>query len=729
MRNCSNLTAIFKATIISGLTFCMLSLTSCDQKSEEKTVEKIDRKALVDRHDVILDAPDTLASLTVGNGEFAFTVDVSGLQTFYKEYENGVSLGTQTQWAWHAFPNPGDYDWNEILRNDTSATGQVISFPVQHKEGRKKEVTDYFRTSPHRLHLGIIGLELLKKNGEVAKLEDLKNINQRLGLWKGEIVSTYELEGSPISVTLYAHQEQDGVAFKIESPLVKAGRLKVKMNFPYGSGCHVCPGYDWEKQDRHSTELKELSTQEVLFERKLDSAAYFTQVAWSGDGSWDSPEKHKYYFTPDPSSETLEFSSFFTKKETKTNTPSFSATAESSKKGYEQFWNSGGAIDFSGSTDERAHELERRVVLSQYLTKVNCTGSLPPQETGLTMNSWYGKFHIEMHWWHGAHFPLWGRPELLEKSLPWYFDVLDKAKATAKRQGFEGARWQKMTDPYGDESPSSVAAYLIWQQPHILYFVEQLYAQDSSVALLEKYKELVYETADFMASFAQKSEETGKYHLIAPLIPAQELFPANATDDPPFELAYWHFGLTVALDWQKRLNESPNPKWQEVLDNIAPLPIKDGLYLPSSTHPNAYIDEFYLHDHPVVLGAYGMLPKTDMIDPEIMRNTLEKILEIWQWDTTWGWDYPMMAMNAARLDMPETALDAIFLGKQKNIYLPNGHNYQDKRLRIYLPGNGGLLTAVAMMAAGWEGAPDRPNPGFPDNGKWQVKWEGLKPMK
>jgi hypothetical protein len=37
---------------------------------------------------------------------------------------------------------------------------------------------------------------------------------------------------------------------------------------------------------------------------------------------------------------------------------------------------------------------------------------------------------------------------------------------------------------------------------------------------------------------------------------------------------------------------------------------------------------------------------------------------------------------------------------QKNIYLPNGHNYQDQRLRIFLPGNGGLLTAVAMMIAG-----------------------------
>lgn len=65
---------------------------------------------------------------------------------------------------------------------------------------------------------------------------------------------------------------------------------------------------------------------------------------------------------------------------------------------------------------------------------------------------------------------------------------------------------------------------------------------------------------------------------------------------------------------------------------------------------------------------------------------------------------------------------------QKNRYLPNGHNYQDSRLTLYLPGNGGLLSAVSMMAAGWDGAPDAHAPGFPEDGSWTVRWEGLRPM-
>ena len=64
----------------------------------------IDRKALVSRNNPKLTAVDTLGSLSVGNGEFAYTVDITGLQTFPVEYSKGMPLGTQSQWGWHSFP-------------------------------------------------------------------------------------------------------------------------------------------------------------------------------------------------------------------------------------------------------------------------------------------------------------------------------------------------------------------------------------------------------------------------------------------------------------------------------------------------------------------------------------------------------------------------------------------------------------------------------------------------
>ncbi|GEM_PF-6004002 len=42
-----------------------------------------------------------------------------------------------------------------------------------------------------------------------------------------------------------------------------------------------------------------------------------------------------------------------------------------------------------------------------------------------------------------------------------------------------------------------------------------------------------------------------------------------------------------------------------------------------------------------------MLPD-DEVDKETFINTLNKVVSTWDFDKTWGWDFPMMAMAAAR---------------------------------------------------------------------------------
>ncbi len=110
------------------------------------------------------------------------------------------------------------------------------------------------------------------------------------------------------------------------------------------------------------------------------------------------------------------------------------------------------------------------------------------------------------------------------------------------------------------------------------------------------------------------------------------------------------------------------------------------------------------------------------------------------WDSAgaWGWDFPLIAMTAARLGRPRDAVDALLMDVPKNTWLPNGHNPQVPRadLPVYLPANGSLLLAAAMMAAGWDGAPaaGRPGshraeaPGFPADGSWSVRVEGILPI-
>jgi len=191
--------------------------------------------------------------------------------------------------------------------------------------------------------------------------------------------------------------------------------------------------------------------------------------------------------------------------------------------------------------------------------------------------------------------------------------------------------------------------------------------------------------------------------------------------NPTFELAYWYWALETAQAWRERLGLERHPKWDAVMRRLSRPTVREGVYTGIETPPYTIP-----RDHPTMLAAFGFVPPTPLMDPNVMMRTYDRVLQTWNWSSTWGWDYPMMAMAAARLGEPEKAVDALFLESPKNRYLANGHNYQSARLPLYLPGNGGLLTAVAMMAAGWDGCPDRPNPGFPDNGEWRIRWEGLQ---
>lgn len=120
----------------------------------------IDRKALVNRNNPQFSAFDSLASLSVGNGEFAFTVDITGLQTFPDAYKKGVPLGTQSQWGWHSFANMDGYRHEETLSEYDFGRGHKELYAVQSQEDkRQKNASDWFRVNPHRLHLGVIGFE------------------------------------------------------------------------------------------------------------------------------------------------------------------------------------------------------------------------------------------------------------------------------------------------------------------------------------------------------------------------------------------------------------------------------------------------------------------------------------------------------------------------------------------------------------------------------------------
>jgi hypothetical protein len=48
-----------------------------------------------------------------------------------------------------------------------------------------------------------------------------------------------------------------------------------------------------------------------------------------------------------------------------------------------------------------------------------------------------------------------------------------------------------------------------------------------------------------------------------------------------------------------------------------------------------------------------------------------------------------------------------------------------REIAVYLPANGALLSAVALMIAGWDGSTGK-YPGFPKDGSWTIRAEGLR---
>jgi hypothetical protein len=250
-----------------------------------------------------------------------------------------------------------------------------------------------------------------------------------------------------------------------------------------------------------------------------------------------------------------------------------------------------------------------------------------------------------------------------------------------------------------------------------------------SKAFLREYRDIVVQTAEFIKSFAHWEEAEGRYVLGPPYIPAQERHDPKTVLNAAFELEYFRWALRKADDWLVRLGEQDagTSRYGDIAEKLS-LPAHagahaDGVYLAHENCPATFTQLPFYTDHPSMLAMYGVLD-SDKVDTSLMSATLDRVLEVWDKKTFYGWDFPMMAMTACRLGRCSDTVDLLLMDSPKNTYMENGHNRMagDDALPLYLPGNGGLLLAAAMMAAGYGG---KKGPSFPPG--FTVKSEGLIP--
>ena len=725
----------------------------------------IDRKAVVTRQNPTLDRIDPHAPLMIGNGNIAFTADITGLQTFPEQYSPLAPLLTMAQWAWHSFPNPNGY---------TEADGlEQVAVPGRGKQPyawmrdfdaiKAKPALAWLRENPHRFSLGRIGLALLDATGKPARFDQLSQTHQHLDMWTGTLRSSFRFDGARVSVETRVHPDRDMIVVAITSPLVGQHRLGVDVRYPGVSHSLNPDPTDWAHEAAHRTEIVRQRNGQVELRRTLDDTVYRSWIAAPGTTlSQTAPHSFRIMSR---SGDRLVVSVTFDRAEGPAPTERISAVTAAVSRYWIDYWTGGGMVDLAGSTDPRAAELQRRIVLSQYLSAINEAGEVPPQEDGLFSNSWNGKFHLEVHPWHAAHFATWGRAELLERSMAWYLEEQPRAQAEAKRHGVSGAWWPKMSGPEGRNSPSPINPFIMWQQPNPIYMAELLYRADPTPARLARYGEMVDQTARLLATWPHRDPATGRASLGPPIIPVQENHNAFTTANPLFEVEYFRWALQTAQHWRERRGLTREPSWDRVIADLAPPPQRDGLYLPVETEPdfwkNAMSAACSRHgvgpiclnrDHPSFLMAYGWIGG-DRIDPAIMRATLNAVRSHWDLRQTWGWDYPMIAMTAARLGMADDAIDWLMRDERNNQWSvngltpratiaegdaswaaggvvqpdgagPDGPGYR-RVADAYLPSNGSLLLAVGMMAGGWDGSHGAA-PGFPKG--WHVRVENIRPI-
>ena len=373
-----------------------------------------------------------------------------------------------------------------------------------------------------------------------------------------------------------------------------------------------------------------------------------------------------------------------------------------------------------------------------------------------------------MRWWHQAHFALWGRPDLLDRSHAFYWELLQNATSLATQQGFRGARWQKMlalanrynrsssiSVPWlgeaagwsppapGDEdgllllweSANGINPVLSWNQGPVIWLADAIRlalnasqgGAAAAQAAVARLSPLVFATADCIADIPFFNESSGFYEVGPPTLGAEEFGDFMKIRKPLWETVYHAYTLDVANEWRELLGLPRDAKYDAVAAGLGGLPLDPAQSAPTYSF-NAEASCCYNSScpdgrfggrdqcspqggHPSPAAVLGLLNGRRFgdrygVDAATANNTVAAITYSWQWSNGggWGWDNPLVALGQIRCGWDPSAVVAMLLmDDSHNGYWRTGWCWQGGF--TYLPGNGGTLSAVAMMAGGTTTSP------------------------
>ncbi|KAK1706351.1 hypothetical protein BDP67DRAFT_622668 [Colletotrichum lupini] len=610
---------------------------------------------------------------TVGNGDFAFNFDITGTQSL-------VPFNTLSSWGWHkdALPQNGE-KLEEYAGVPVVTHGREVVYDLE--DPKLPEISKWLSANPNRINLGRISLSY--KNETLSSITEPRQV---LDLWNGVTTSSFKVDGEDVKVVTQGDFDTESVTFDIESVLIFEGTLRVEFDFPFPPIHKVEKTSDFEVfmgsyqfPDNHTTSIIKPgvdSDDTAHIHHTMQETSYYQNLRWPKEtpltlrriGKQDSntTNAHRYGLFPAASGKNVTRAngvSFTAQYNLKLQRPSLpSSIRRRNSLDWQRYWKEGGFVDLTQSSNPNATELQRRIILSQYAMRINsaATGQ-PPQESGLVYNGWWGKFHMEMVVWHCAHWATWGRSKYFDRIFPAvYEDLLPSAEARARRMGWDGARWPKMTELVTKGiAPGETRAYLQWQQPHPIYLAELAYKANQSRETLQRWDRTITSTAQYMASFAWFNNASGKYDLGPPIQGVTENSSPTEISNLAYELAYWQWALNAACNWKKRLEQDCPSAWSRVAQNMASPPEYDGLFAPwiGGGVNASWWDNPQLNKDPrSVIMLQGMVPDTPLVNAEVGVRTADKVWDVWGDAQIRGWGRNVLAINSARIGNPERAI-------------------------------------------------------------------------
>lgn len=573
---------------------------------------------------------DSKNPVTIGNGDFAITLDQTGTQSLYEIYKD-IPLSTMSNKNWFY------KDKKDIKPSYVDGKAYML-FNLDNDPNYQINRQYPFKYSFMQI--------LLYDNDKLIDINNIKDVKQELDLYKGIVTSSFNYKEKINKTISFIYQDHDEFNFKLQSDNLN---LALKFNYPSytknGYRLDILPNV-LVKEDRIT----------LLYDDKNSL-------------SFKLKSSSKYQIVEN----TLIFDD---------NNVSFSLALDEIKEGklLDEFWKCDNGIIIDNE------ELVKKMVLSKYLLHVNSTGIYPPQESGLTYNCWNSKFHLEMHLIHSLWNIYNNHVGDLVKSFDYYLSIMPSSLKRASLNGYKGLRFPKMTGPDGEDSPSNIGPLLIWQAPHILFMLQEIYYLYNKENIIKKYEPLISGTIDFMISFLTLKDS--KYQMLDPLLEACESIPLDRCQNPSFELEYWRYTLERQPKIDTVLYGHQRYDYLDITSKIITPKEDDGIYLKTY----GVIDKYDLYkDHPTE-GFLMSFFKSKIVDKEKMVKTIDYILKNMDLSSYWGWDFPFLGLSLLNCGEIEKSIEVTQLNIINNQYLYNGYNTSPRDdLKAYLPGNGAFL--------------------------------------